>query len=78
MRTIQHTYSAGSGIELDCELEYDPGEPANTDPESPTCGPAFPPAAYLMSAKINGLDILPVLDPTIIEQIEASVCSMLD
>jgi hypothetical protein len=78
MRTIQHTHSAGSGIELDCELEYDPGESANTDPESPTCGPAWPPVAYLMSAKVQGLDILPVLDPTIIEQIEASVCSMLD
>lgn len=78
MRTIQHTYSAGSGIELDCELEYDPGEPANNDPESATCGPAWPAVAYLMSAKVHGLDILPVLDPTIIEQIEASVCSMLD
>ncbi len=78
MRTINHTYAAGSGIELDCELEYDPGEPANTDPESATCGPAWPPVAYLMSAKVHGLDILPVLDPTIIEQIEASVCCTLD
>jgi hypothetical protein len=78
MRTINHTYSAGSGIELDCELEYDPGEPANPDPESATCGPAWPPVAYLISAKVHGLDILPVLDPTIIEQIEASACSMLD
>ena len=78
MRTIQYTYDAGSGIELDCELEYDPGEPANNDPESATCGPAWPPVAYLMSAKVHGLDILPVLDLTTIEQIEASVCSMLD
>jgi hypothetical protein len=31
-----------------------------------------------MSAKVHGLDILPVLDPTIIEQIEASVCCTLD
>jgi hypothetical protein len=78
MRTIHHTYDAGSDITLDCELSYDPGEPANPDPESSTCGPAWPPVAYLMSAKVHGLDILPVLDPQIIEQIEASVCSMLD
>jgi hypothetical protein len=31
-----------------------------------------------MSAKVHGLDILPVLDPTIIEQIEVTACSMLD
>ena len=78
MKTIKHLYYAGSNIMLECELEYDPGEPANPDPESSTCGPAWPPVAYLMSAKVHGLDILPVLDPQIIEQIEASVCSMLD
>jgi hypothetical protein len=78
VRTIHHTYDAGSDITLDCELSYDPGEPANNDPESPTCGPAWPPVAYLISAKVHGLDILPVLDPTIIEQIEASVCCTLD
>lgn len=78
MKTINYLYDAGSGITLDCELSYDPGEPANPDPESATCGPAWPPVAYLMSAKVHGLDILPVLDPTIIEQIEASVCCTLD
>jgi hypothetical protein len=78
MRTIHHVYDAGSDIELDCELEYDPGEPANTDPESPTCGPACPPAAYLVSAKVKGADILSLLDLKLIEQIEVAACCMQD
>ena len=78
MRTIYYLYHAGSDIYLDCELEYDPGEDANTDPESPTCGPGCPPAAWLITAKIGDLDIMPVLDQTIIEQIEVAACSSQD
>jgi len=76
MKTINRTYNAGSDIELDCELEFDPGEPANTDPESGTVGPAWPPVAYLISAKHKGIDIMPVLDPKLIELIEVESCSM--
>jgi hypothetical protein len=76
MKTIKHLYYAGSDIMLECELEYDSGEPANPDPESGTCGPAWPPVAYLITAKIGSLDVMPILDPSIIEQIEVAACSM--
>lgn len=83
MRTINYLYHAGSDIYLDCELEYDPGEPANPDPESPTCGPGCAPAAYLMTANICSIetanicniDIMPILDPQIIELIQVAACS---
>ena len=78
MRTIHYLYHAGSDIYLDCELEYDPGEDANPDPESPTCGPGCAPAAWLITAKIGDLDIMPVLDQTIIELIEVAACSSQD
>lgn len=78
MKKINHLYYAGSNIMLECELEYDPGEPANTDPESGTCGPAWPAVAYLITAKIGSLDVMPILDPAIIEQIEVGACSMQD
>jgi len=65
MRTITHLYRHG-GIELDCELEFDPGQRATlTDPP-------FPPAAYLIAAKIQGTDVLPLLNHDIIANIEES------
>lgn len=76
MKKIKHLYYAGSDIMLECELEYDPGEPANNDIESATCGPGCPPVAYLITAKIGNLDVMPILDPNIIEQIEVGACSM--
>jgi hypothetical protein len=79
MKTIHYLYHAGSDIYLDCELEYDPGEPPNRDPESPTCGPGCAPAAYLMTANnIGKIDIMPILDPKIIKQIEVAACSSQD
>ena len=63
MITIAHRYTHG-GIELDCELEYDPGQRATlTDPP-------FPPAAYLIAAKVGSVDILPLLGNDLIGQIE--------
>jgi hypothetical protein len=65
MRTITHRYTHG-GIELDCELEYDPGQRGTlTDPP-------FPPAAYLIRAKIQGTDVLPLLNDDIVANIEES------
>jgi hypothetical protein len=61
LTTINHLYRHGD-IELDCELEYDP--PRNkTDP-------AWPAAAYLISAKVAGVDILPLLSPGTVQAIE--------
>jgi hypothetical protein len=51
-------------IELDCTLEYDPGQTADE------INPPFPPAAYLTSAKVGGVDILPLLGNDLIGQIE--------
>lgn len=63
MRTITHLYHHGA-IELDCELEYDAGQRATlTDPP-------FPPAAYLTTAKVGGVDILPLLSEGLIQDIE--------
>jgi hypothetical protein len=53
-------------IELDCTLEYDPGQTADE------INPPFPPAAYLTSAKVGGVDILPLLGNDLIGQIEES------
>ena len=63
MRTITHLYRHGD-IELDCELEFEPGQTATlTDPP-------FPPAAYLISATVGGVDVLPLLRDTMIADIE--------
>jgi hypothetical protein len=63
MRTIGYLHRFGE-IELDCELEYDPGQTADE------INPPFPPAAYLTSAKVGGVDILPLLGNDLIGQIE--------
>jgi hypothetical protein len=63
MRTIAYLHHHG-GIELDCELEYDRGQTASE------IDPPYPAAAYLISAKVGGVDILPLLRDTIIADIE--------
>ena len=63
MRTIGYLHHFGE-IELDCTLEYDPGQTADE------INPPFPPAAYLISAKAGGVDILPLLGNDLIGQIE--------
>lgn len=63
MRTIGYLHQFGE-IELDCTLEYDPGQTADE------INPPFPPAAYLTSARVGGVDILPLLGNDLIGQIE--------
>lgn len=79
MKTIQHVHQFG-GVIMYCELEYDPPSPGNPDPESATCSPPSPAAAYLTSAKIGGWDgteIWPVLAKEVEATIEESViCSL--
>ena len=60
---IRHLYRLGD-IELDCELEYDPAQ-AQTETD-----PAWPAAAYLISAKVAGVDVLPLLRDTMVADIE--------
>jgi hypothetical protein len=63
MRTIGHLHHFG-GIELDCELEYEPGQTASE------IDPPYPPVAYLIAAKVGGVDVLPLLGNDLIGQIE--------
>jgi hypothetical protein len=63
MRTIAYLHRHGA-IELDCELEYDPPQ-AQTETD-----PAWPAQAFLISATVDGVDILPLLGNDLIGQIE--------
>ena len=65
MRTIAYLHRHGA-IELDCELEFEPGQTASE------IDPPYPPAAYLIAAKVAGVDILPLLGNDLIGQIEES------
>jgi hypothetical protein len=64
MRTITHLFKHSDGLELDCTLEYEKGQRATlTDP-------AFPPETYLITAKVGGVDIMPLLSDPLIRAIE--------
>jgi hypothetical protein len=63
LTTIRYLYKHGN-IEIDCELEFDPAQAGNeTDP-------AWPAQAFLISATVDGADVLPLLRDTIIADIE--------
>lgn len=63
MKTITHLHRYGE-IELDCELEFKPAQAATlTDPP-------WPAAAYLISAKTGGVEVLPLLSQELTAQIE--------
>jgi len=72
VRTIHHLFKHSDGLELDCTLEYDPGQTADE------INPPFPPAAYLTSARVGGVDILPLLGNDLIGQIEEGAIWSLD
>ncbi len=55
MEIINHTLAI-DGVELDCELEFVPGQTATE------IDPAFPAEAHLISAKVGGVDIHELLD----------------
>lgn len=63
METIAYLHKHGN-IEIDCELEYDPPQ-AQTETD-----PAWPAQAFLISATVDGADVLPLLRDTIIADIE--------
>ena len=63
LTTITHLYRHGE-IELDCELDYETAQ-ASTDID-----PAWPASAYILSAKVGGVDILPLLSERLIKAIE--------
>jgi hypothetical protein len=68
---IRHTYDY-EGILLDCLLEY---SPAVTGARERGMGglplePDYPASMDLMEARVGGIDILPLLRPKTIEDIE--------
>ena len=64
MRTISYTHYHGEGLTLDCELEYSPAE-RETDID-----PAYPAQAVLITARVGGVDISPLLSDYIVAMIE--------
>jgi hypothetical protein len=61
--TITHLYQHGE-IEIDCELDYEPGY-RETDID-----PAWPAQAFLISATVGGVDVVPLLSERLIKSIE--------
>jgi hypothetical protein len=51
-------------LTLDCEFEFDAGSPQTWDE------PGCPEQYTLMSAWLNGVEIIDILDPALIEQLE--------
>ena len=54
MTIITHTAKV-EGVELDCELEFAPGQTATE------IDPGYPAEAYLITAKVKGVDIRELL-----------------
>jgi hypothetical protein len=67
MTIYSYTYKTCDDVEIECDLEYQ--EP---DPEV-----GFRGCSYLISARVNGAEILGVLDQNVIAYIEeeASCCT---
>lgn len=64
MRTISYTHYHSEGLTLKCELEYSPGE-SETDID-----PAWPAQAVLITARVGGVDISPLLSHELVAMIE--------
>ena len=64
MRTINYTHYHGEGLTLKCELEYSPAE-RGTDID-----PAYPAQAVLITARVGGVDISPLLSDELVAMIE--------
>lgn len=70
MRTINYTHYHSEGLTLDCTLEYSPAE------QGTEITPAYPAQAVLITARVGGVDILPLLSPYDVSAIEeAAQCS---
>ena len=67
--TIRHIYTYGD-IEIACELDFEPAQRATE------IDPPWPAAAYILSAKVGGVDILPLLSDALVTAIEqeAALC----
>ena len=52
------------GVTLECEFEFEPGEPQTWD------DPGWPDIYTLTGAWLNGVDVTDILDPALIQQLE--------
>jgi hypothetical protein len=52
------------GHEFDCEFEHEPAEPPTWDE------PGWPAIYTLISAKYKGIEVIGILDPAIVQQLE--------
>ena len=64
MRTISYSHYHGEGLTLKCELEYSSAE-QGTDID-----PAYPAQAVLITARVGGVDISPLLSDELVAMIE--------
>lgn len=53
-----------ASLMLDCEFEHEPAEPQTIDE------PGWPAICTLVSAELAGVDIVQILDPAIVQELE--------
>ena len=69
MEMISYTYTHESGIVLECTLEYEPAETGSTE-NGLKMEPDYPSVVTLISAKLDGKEISPLLGYSLIDEIE--------
>ena len=52
------------GLTLDCVFELESGEPPTWDE------PGWPDVYHLISASVQGVDVMPIIDPALVHQLE--------
>jgi len=52
------------GLTLECEFEFEAGEPSNIDE------PGYPDIYTLTGAWLNGVSVMPIIDPAIVQELE--------
>jgi hypothetical protein len=52
------------GLTLDCEFEFEAGEPSNIDE------PGWPDIYTLTGAWVDGVNVMPIIDPALVHQLE--------
>jgi len=61
--TIPFTYKLKHDLYLECEMDYEGGEP-----EYPDC-PGYSSTAWVVSAKLNDVDLVDIMSESVLDQI---------
>lgn len=69
MEMFTYTYPHESGLDLDCTFEYEPAETGSVE-NGLKMEPDYPSVVTLISAKLNGKEISPLLGYSLIDEIE--------